>query len=421
MKEEKNTAGRGRSLSRRTFVIIILSVCAIALAAEVALLVHSFTKKETGKKDAPEKPPTPTIEIPEGFQAEWKLLKIFEYSGDGKGYVLASETRYEYDETGALVRTRGLSGGYLYDTEYLREQCFRLRKYSAREAESFESIGEQTERPVSNYVYTKGNLFLELVFFVGASADYSIAYDERGRWKELTANQDYAGCIFEYDERDRLVKETVWRREVTNPKMPVRETIYQYADDSDENWTSVTGMPQDSGGLSDQALMTIREFKDNECVSEKVCYGTNMLMKESTYTYSTKGTLCSTTQYSYNAGNLYAEGKSLTWTPDLPEPFVFDFANEIPVENVTSRLEKDERGNVTAISLVFPTGAERCLCEASYDTSNLLVSYRDKSVERTFRYDSKGNPIEEIEKDLSDGTKWKTVAEYGPVPVRIRE
>ena len=50
MNEGKNTTKRKIRLSRRTFIVVILSVCAVALVTEIALLIHSFAKKKSASK-----------------------------------------------------------------------------------------------------------------------------------------------------------------------------------------------------------------------------------------------------------------------------------------------------------------------------------------------------------------------------------
>ena len=70
MSEEKNKTKGKLRLSRRTFVIVILSVCAVALITEAVLLIHSLTKKKPVKETA-----APVPEVPYGYMLVWKKTR----------------------------------------------------------------------------------------------------------------------------------------------------------------------------------------------------------------------------------------------------------------------------------------------------------------------------------------------------------
>ena len=102
MSEEKNTTKRKSRLSRRTFVIVILSVCAVALVTEIVLLIHAFSKKKAGEVSAK--------------QTEEKNY-------DGYIWLLVEETdsrlgtcKYEYDDFGRCIRVE-FNGFYYADPE----------------------------------------------------------------------------------------------------------------------------------------------------------------------------------------------------------------------------------------------------------------------------------------------------------------
>ena len=90
---------KAAGLKRKQFIVLILSVCILALMAEGVLLAHTFSSKD--KKGKTSKPtPEPTREPVSSVM--WVPVSHVCY--DETGLFVYGET-YEYDEKGRLIRS----------------------------------------------------------------------------------------------------------------------------------------------------------------------------------------------------------------------------------------------------------------------------------------------------------------------------
>ena len=93
------------TMTRRKWIILIASVCAVALIAEAVLVIHMLSKKKESTKQTTTKQNQMnntglghfrSVEAPEGYHVVWRVTKSYEYLNDEN----PSYTVYEYDEFG---------------------------------------------------------------------------------------------------------------------------------------------------------------------------------------------------------------------------------------------------------------------------------------------------------------------------------
>ena len=387
MKEEKNTAGRRRSLSRRTFVIIILSVCAIALAAEVALLVHSFASKKADKKKSKEtKEFSAEAEKTEKKQG-WKPAKISYYitnrvqDGETANIIPVSETTLEYDERGNEIRStyksamgdksvtqvRYEKGGILYVTGKIGD--------------------ENTDLNGKKLTFFAKNR-RELISF--RADDFEITYDRWEYWKEISYDDGFdrrIGISLTYDEKGRLSQEVNWEEAEGSEREILQQADYQYADDGEDNYTITESRKGRPGQYA-------YEYQDGKLLQTTILFIDENLKAVQTsvnkYEYRDKGKLLICSEYD-SKGQLTYESR--TWYPNLLDIFDISFDMGTPMADYTYQAIWDEKENLTEIKLISPDSTSSTLT-AEYDDEGRLKAYWERGSSNYFVYDENGNLTE---------------------------
>ena len=211
MNEGKNTTKRKIRLSRRTFIVVILSVCAVALVTEIALLIHSFAKKKSASKVSEEQ------------------------NYDGYIWLLVEETdsrlgtcKYDYDDLGRCIRVE--YNGFFYadrsrpfceitTVEYVYQDGEPVTILTYPDPQFFESRRRKT------YFNSSGTAIYDARYqrlYVEETDEYSDelrvmderSYDENGY--ETLDRSFYEGAVFseivsEYDRYGHtILRRIVW-------------------------------------------------------------------------------------------------------------------------------------------------------------------------------------------------------------------
>lgn len=127
MSEGKNTTRRKLRLSRRTFIVVILSVCAAALVTEIVLLIHSFTKKKSSSKAS------------EGENYDGYIWLLVEETDSEYG-----TCKYSYDDLGRCIRVE--YNGFLNQNPSLTFCEIADIEYIYRDGESLTVISSPNKK-----------------------------------------------------------------------------------------------------------------------------------------------------------------------------------------------------------------------------------------------------------------------------------
>lgn len=389
MSEEKNKTKGKLRLSRRTFVIVILSVCAVALITEAVLLIHSFTKKKPVKETA-----APVPEVPYGYMLVWKKTELKEYSilEDGTEIVIY-ETKNEYNEQGKLITERIHTPGRLYLISYQDEPGGVYKKEDRGAADSIDS---EITNPYSSVCYTSKS---GIQLYPGLSfAQFTAEYDDQGYWKEIRETSPGQRLSrLTYDEQGRITGITEWQ-DAGDSDRTSGDTIYTflYQDGGDDTFTlyieriSETDDPEGADPYhktrTKYRYVKGRVVSEEEWIDDRKTY-------EYLYEHSEKGTLKTETTYQRETGE--TESVVLSWTSKEMEAFGMSMSKPIlRGEAVFDRVQTDQFGNVTAIYRLW-YGSEEKIFKASYDKKNRVVSFEGGGYGKiTFHYDQNGNAVE---------------------------
>ena len=268
---------KGIRMKRRTFVILILSVCVIAIGAEVALLVHSFTKrikgagKEPGKdpgeyvlgvSPAPSNPtPGGETEQPRKIYVKVKEEPVQSAERTPDGEFLPAEpystASYSHDEYGRLKRkeisfygkdARDFSSTYIYEPSGTITETQSV----------YHETNDEPERKAFDKTY---ELPYGFTFSDSTGSNVTISYDEDGYWKKVVCGVPHEEAEFTYDEEGRLIKAFQIRFQgQSDDTAVIIEDEYTYLEDGTVILTrSSKDMETYSGRITNYDVMTYRD------------------------------------------------------------------------------------------------------------------------------------------------------------------
>ncbi len=428
---------KGIRMKRRTFVILILSVCVIAIGAEVALLVHSFTKRNKGAGKEPGKDPgeyvsevspAPSNPTPGGeteqprkiyVKVKEETVQSAERTPDGEFLPAEpySTASYSYDEYGRLKRkeisfygkdARDFSSTYIYEPSGTITETQSV----------YHETNDEPERKAFDKTY---ELPYGFTFSDSTGSNVTISYDEDGYWKKVVCGVPHEEAEFTYDEEGRRIK----------------ASLIQFQGQSDD--TAVI-IEDEYAYLEDGTVILTRSSKDMEAYSGRITnydvmtYRDGRLMKRESYSDDVDS-LHWIYEYKYtNAGRW--ESYSVIGDPHEDRGgtcFYLETGESFPPQIASwdasvyddFRFETDQNGNASALYGIAGS-EEHKIAYIEYDDNGRPVHFYEISrwdeQDTRYRYDDEGNLTEIFTTELSDQSyQEKTIITYEEIPVRDKQ
>lgn len=410
METSKRKKRSGLRMKRRTFAVIIISLCGIALIAEGFLLARTFKKKH--KKTTP----TPTVtqeatNVPSPLPTSptknirHKLVKATTQGENG------STIEYKYDEYGRLKEfCHSDSGEYTRYTEYVYDKCgVRVITWQLPAGE---------EKSEDNYIRMDfwGAPFEKYENECHLLKEYNdpafvITYDKNGYWKEVTGDENQR-ITFKFDEQGNLASYRLFCLKAGMAE-PVDETrTFEFSvDGNDTKKGTGFGSIQNPGRRLNYDMV----FENGKIVK----YGVAMdgfAVEDSTWKYEAGGTMKHTLTY-IDLENVI---ENETWSVPLPIP-----EETVPGESQcvsVSRTKQegyeeqfltDGKGRIIGISVAQSNSdvppAEEIILD--YDEDGRLRWFLDRGIERKLTYAPNGD-LEKMDYYMEGDLLMTCVYEY---------
>ena len=427
---------KGIRMKRRTFVILILSVCVIAIGAETVLLVHSFTKKNKGKTPGevtkepdkvvtditvtPSATPTggakeetrtiyvkvkeetyqSTEKTPDGAYAEPKLYSRVEYSYDELGRLARKELSYYGEER------RDYHSSYIYEPSGLITETQTVYFDPDGNPEKTET-GRTYELPYGHTVSDSNG------------SNVTLTYDENGYWKKIVCVNPREEAEFTFDAEGRIEKASYIYYQGQSDDMEIAfEDEYAYREDG--------------------TVIRTRRSKDLEVYSGRITnydiktYKDGRLLKQETYS-DEADSIRWVYDYEYTSAGRW-ENLDVINDPvggRGSKSFALDTGESNPPQ-ISSwdasfydnyRFETDRDGNALAIYGIAGS-EEHKLAYVEYDDNGRPVHYyhisRWDEEDIRYQYDDAGNLTEIFTTDESDRSyQSKTTITYEAIQVPL--
>ena len=378
-------------MNRRTFVCVILGICAVALLTEGILLARTFSKKkrEGTKTVTPEAENvlsgtptlTPTAEPKPEKQTVWRIVGQERDFGSG----ISTIAKYDYDEQGRQVRE---SWEYdtgtesfieaIYEKSGVRTLRWLIMEGNIKEDDNYYEL-EAWGYPLEPY----DNEF----FFYKADEDpaFEITYDENGYWKEIKAKGE-EGARFTYDDTGRMTSCEQWTRYGGTDEEPVymQKTLNLTYDDDGKSITAIQVISSPGRRLSYELA-----FEDGKIIKNSVSMnGTKLEDRE--WTYMKEGTRIHTTSYIDTETIQETE----TWKiplqiPQISRPGSFDTL-DIEITCGDEMFTVDKNGRVDGVIKADATDRASKVKKVEYDEDVRVTWFAGDVVEYRYSYDENG-------------------------------
>ena len=281
-------------MNRRTFVWVILGICAAALLTEGILLTCTFLKKKD-KGSKKEKPVQETVVSgsPTPSAAPETVWRIAHYTEDNT-LVVVRDSFYEYDGQGRLIREkRGYPSSNIYFECVYEKSGIRLIRWDLEENEekTDDNYFEMEFWPYPLQPYDN-----EFYFYKAADdPPIEIVYDEKGYWKEVKLREG-EGARFQYDEAGRITffeKSTVYGEipEEQEPVYMIRTMNLTYHDEDGHSITAIQTISNPGRRLEYEMA-----FEDGKIIRDSV-YLNGTKLADTEWKYMAGGTRIHKTQY----------------------------------------------------------------------------------------------------------------------------
>lgn len=423
METSKRKKRSGVRMKRRTFVIIILSICGIAILTEGYLLSRTLFKKKNGKNaTTPEATPTVTVEPvtlsptatpPAETKTVRRLVKKTEQSS-GNGQT----TEYRYDTEERLTETILKADIFSEHTEFVYEQSgVRVIRWHLENGE---------EKTDSNYI--------EMAFWPNPIRQYEnecylikesydpafvVKYDANGNWESI-ADGDNKGVSFKFDDKGRMQSYRLWvEGEETRLWMNEVRTLELTYDETDETRFTGTGNIANPG----RKLYYDMRFENGKIVKSEVTMD-GVKMEESTWEYKEDGFMKHSVFYIDNNTTTVSE----IWNAPIPfpsqtNPYECAYVTVTKIndkEETEERFLKDAQGRIVGLSMKV-LGSDAPPAEQlaiDYDSAGRICWYCERAMESKYTYNAYGE-IEKTEYYMAGDLLMTDIYEYADVQVEV--
>ena len=384
-KEKKSFSG----LTRKHFIIGLLTVCAIAIIAEAVLLVHTFSKKKSPEKGSEKAPKNTTRATVTGEAAPsgkrvWKAVEVTEYL-EG---VVNEEATFLYDETGRITGLEAEHG------ETLTKGVITYDKSGVKVV--FYSDGEQ------QWTYFVRDIRKEVsaeIQHIIRHPDINMEYDERGFWKRITYRSTEGnvttiyGLDYTFDDLGRMTGCLEWKRaeEYQDEAVVTCNETFEYDNQGRVIRYTVDPALYRSDIQGGEYRIT---YDADRKLEEK--YVDGVKKEETEWKYTGKGT--------WKTIRRFSDGETIArteWIITMPESFT-EIESSVYMStglydvNVTEKyvFELDSDGNVIRLTENREDSEAETMYTAAYDEKGRITELIEDGYDTTrFAYDEHGNVI----------------------------